>query len=895
MKNKLVLRLLSFAVTMSIVVSCEGQILAEGTEMNEETQDISVEDSVNDGIDKTDNNVEFIEEGVLEENVTVDFIYSNDELAEQFINREMSYAPQRSYSAYVYSRNLSESNAIVFNYLYGQILSIAEGYETSTTITIPEDVFYIDVPYDDYQSRTFSDILESNGFNSSTIIHALLCSCPYDLYWYDKTSGFSTSYSSRFVNGYSTIRFGLTFSFTVAGDYRGDDKYTIDSKYGESVRSAASNVRRIVSSNSGLDDYQKLLAYKNKICEMVDYNYNAAGGGASYGNPWQLIWVFDGDDSTKVVCEGYSKAFQFLCDSSSFDDDSVYALSVYGNVAFLNSNSGPHMWNIVHMDDGYNYAVDVTACDTTDRSFLKGASSGSARGYTLTNGDTYKYNNDMYSVFSDDDLIIASSDYVYGQPTVKPTATPVPTVTATATPTPTRGPTATPMPTMKPVSEGYFPYDSLDLNTVIDCDCPENLDFSDNKAKVIMFGDMYYCYNTRYTFQALQELKEEYSLNNIDVYCFQLKDYDLEVYKADVYNTFSLGSGDYVIYDGLACANSSSPYFMMYYWFYSAAVNAGVIESGSSYTMPLVGFFDKDGKLKNITTSIQYEDDLIESLTLIGADMAKSTATPTPTKKPTATPTNKPTATATPTPTNKPTATPTNKPTATPTPTKKPTATPTNKPTATPTPTAKPKAGWVEESGNWYYYDNTGKRVTGWLKLGRYWYFLNLEGVMETGWIHDGGKWYFLKANGSMAIGWIQIGDNWFYLGPSGAMVTGWQKIGGYWYYFSPAGYMATGWQKINGSWFFMSANGNMLTGWQLINGSWFYFDEDGYMQTGFIELDGKTYYLDPNGYMRTGWMKINGKKYFFDASGYMFKGTHVISGIRFEFADDGHCLNPVD
>ena len=30
----------------------------------------------------------------------------------------------------------------------------------------------------------------------------------------------------------------------------------------------------------------------------------------------ELIWVFDGDSSTNVVCEGYAKAFQYLCDLS---------------------------------------------------------------------------------------------------------------------------------------------------------------------------------------------------------------------------------------------------------------------------------------------------------------------------------------------------------------------------------------------------------------------------------------------------------------------------------------------------------------------------------------------------------------------------------------------------
>ena len=68
-----------------------------------------------------------------------------------------------------------------------------------------------------------------------------------------------------------------------------------------------------------------------------------------------------------AVCEGYSKAFQYLCDLSSFKDK-VECHSVSG------VTSGPHMWNVVAMEDGYNYLVDVTNCDEgTVRETLSGA------------------------------------------------------------------------------------------------------------------------------------------------------------------------------------------------------------------------------------------------------------------------------------------------------------------------------------------------------------------------------------------------------------------------------------------------------------------------------------------------------------------------------------------
>ena len=46
-------------------------------------------------------------------------------------------------------------------------------------------------------------------------------------------------------------------------------------------------------------DYEKLLAYKDWICRAVSYNTNAAATNSFVRNsdPWQVIYVFDGDPS----------------------------------------------------------------------------------------------------------------------------------------------------------------------------------------------------------------------------------------------------------------------------------------------------------------------------------------------------------------------------------------------------------------------------------------------------------------------------------------------------------------------------------------------------------------------------------------------------------------------
>lgn len=65
---------------------------------------------------------------------------------------------------------------------------------------------------------------------------------------------------------------------------------------------------------------------------------------------------FDGDDSTNVVCEGYSKAFQYLCDLSD--------ITCYTVTGMMNGGTGegPHMWNIV-ANNGKYYMADITNSD----------------------------------------------------------------------------------------------------------------------------------------------------------------------------------------------------------------------------------------------------------------------------------------------------------------------------------------------------------------------------------------------------------------------------------------------------------------------------------------------------------------------------------------------------
>ena len=256
-----------------------------------------------------------------------------------------------------------------------------------------------------------------------SIISALLADCPYEFYWHDKTVGVrrNVHISATYQNGEwrCYITGDYTFYFAVAGEFE-DGAYTVDVLKTGAATTAVGNAQLILSAGNGLSDIDKLYHFKTAICNAVSYNFDAVNNSTPYGNPWQLIWVFDGDSSTNVVCEGYSKAFQYLCDKAVFSDNRVCAYTATG-VMSGGTGAGNHMWNIVTLDDGRNYLADVTNSDSgtvgqTGDLFLVPFTAGSVEaGYTFRCfGDEdidYTYDAKTLSLFSTEDLTISSVPY----------------------------------------------------------------------------------------------------------------------------------------------------------------------------------------------------------------------------------------------------------------------------------------------------------------------------------------------------------------------------------------------------------------------------------------------------------------------------------------------------
>ena len=238
----------------------------------------------------------------------------------------------------------------------------------------------------------------------------LLADCPYSLYWFDKTVGLAYLVGSGSTSGRTSTVTSLSFCFTPAEAYAGSSTYSVDETKARSTTVAAANAAQIVADYAGETSVQaKLTAYKDEICALVSYD-EEADDDTAYGDIWQLVYVFDGDSSTNVVCEGYSKAFQYLCDLTWPDNDPITCYTVTGTLSG-GTGAGGHMWNLVALDgvEG-SYLVDVTNSDADSAGedgelFLASgvdATGSASEGYVFTLSSmrvSYVYDSDTLGLY----------------------------------------------------------------------------------------------------------------------------------------------------------------------------------------------------------------------------------------------------------------------------------------------------------------------------------------------------------------------------------------------------------------------------------------------------------------------------------------------------------------
>lgn len=222
---------------------------------------------------------------------------------------------------------------------------------------------------------------------------------------------------------YDTTRCGVIYGISPAYQKRGDKNMIGRDGLYEAKR-AAENAQSIVNLYQDRSDCEKVIAYAEEICRLNVYNDEAANADekSDYSqkniNPWRFVYVFDRDSDTNVVCSGYAKAFQYLCDLGGIE-----CHYVTGSI-----KEGYHAWNIVVID-GVNYLVDVTACDSFPEDVSEGyhplvmnsvvSSSGESAntfftggGYSLTN--VYKYADEEMKYLPESLRIISTKPYSNG-------------------------------------------------------------------------------------------------------------------------------------------------------------------------------------------------------------------------------------------------------------------------------------------------------------------------------------------------------------------------------------------------------------------------------------------------------------------------------------------------
>lgn len=332
-----------------------------------------------------------------------------------------------------YAVALNVATQTIYDKLVPEIKAIANGERTSSIVKVEG----LNITY--YKSDLGLDTLVTgNSFtaeaqakveqmftadvSADVLLTSLITHLPYELYWFDKVEGIQISYEMTGTDEYVTIS-SVEIMFHVSQDYavtEGDSYYPTmpDTTKTGAAKAAAATAAQVVAKNQGKGTYGKLVAYREYITKAVDYNFNVANTvNYPYGDPWQLIYVFDENPDTNVVCEGYSKAFKYLCDLTWTGSDPEVACYLPTGTMDGGTGAGAHMWNIVSIG-GLNYLTDITNCDSgtigaPDQLFLCGAKGGVNEGYaaaTTGGAVTYVYDQRTKDIYYQE-LVLSATKY----------------------------------------------------------------------------------------------------------------------------------------------------------------------------------------------------------------------------------------------------------------------------------------------------------------------------------------------------------------------------------------------------------------------------------------------------------------------------------------------------
>lgn len=241
------------------------------------------------------------------------------------------------------------------------VQSIANGERSSTEF---------EIPLNEEEGKLLNDLYEKSVAEDSNEFHTYVKKAIYGLYyehpeyfywWNDSFTCYPMYSATGEYEPYLVLGLDVGTDFCVDGNVN-----VLDSAQVTAAQKAMQNAAAIVENADNMGLYEALTFFKERICGLVTYQKNA---GKTVAGPYNMVYVFDLDPNTNVVCEGYSKAFKYLFElwaarhpdkAGEFKCYLVDGVSVHETP----EKDGPHMWNIVYNPTGYsNYVVDVTNCD----------------------------------------------------------------------------------------------------------------------------------------------------------------------------------------------------------------------------------------------------------------------------------------------------------------------------------------------------------------------------------------------------------------------------------------------------------------------------------------------------------------------------------------------------
>ena len=210
------------------------------------------------------------------------------------------------------------------------------------------------------ENEEYQEICETISVAFQSAMDAFLYDYP-DVFWFRSGRfSFDISFSGpSYSNMTGTISSAV---FTPEEIYSGAASNI--SSYDVKVSEAVNTIRSAVGTDA---DRRSVLKYVHDyICNHA--YYNAIEEATVHSS--EPFFIGDGG----VVCEGYAKTFKVLCDKLSLP-----CACVSGTAKTSDGKNEAHMWNLVQMEDGKWYLVDVTWDDQTSRIydtyFLAGATS----------------------------------------------------------------------------------------------------------------------------------------------------------------------------------------------------------------------------------------------------------------------------------------------------------------------------------------------------------------------------------------------------------------------------------------------------------------------------------------------------------------------------------------